>query len=239
MSAEVAIGGGNGARLVAHPLRAAVLGEVHARPFTPIETPRGCCISPSKRPARPDASDRAALADFCARRGLDPLKAGAKQHRVALGGAALRWEQHSEFTTYTWELPAESAAPFHPAAVALATPMASLPQPGPLHRGARSPPHRGQQEKEDRRRTAVRPRQPRRGGESRRATRCSPPTSSPTRPVSCASWCSTGAWGPSAPARWCSGSSRSRPIARSLCSACPRRSASRHRSTASRAGSPR
>ena len=39
MTSDVTIGG-NGARLIAHPLRAAVLGEVHARPFTPIETPR-------------------------------------------------------------------------------------------------------------------------------------------------------------------------------------------------------
>jgi uncharacterized membrane-anchored protein len=131
MSAEVAIGGGNGARLTAHPLRAAVLGEVHARPFTPIETPRRLLHFAFETTGEAGRMDRAALADFCARRGLDPLKAGAKQHRVALGGAALRWEQHSEFTTYTWELPAESA-PFHPAAVALATPMGSLPQPGPL-----------------------------------------------------------------------------------------------------------
>ncbi|MFL5001482.1 MAG: DUF3422 family protein, partial [Xanthobacteraceae bacterium] len=40
MSAEVSIGEGGNARLKAHSLRAAVLGEVHARPFTPIETPR-------------------------------------------------------------------------------------------------------------------------------------------------------------------------------------------------------
>ncbi|MEI9804444.1 MAG: DUF3422 family protein [Pseudolabrys sp.] len=44
----------------------------------------------------------------------------------------MRWEQHSEFTTYTWELPSETGAPFHPAASTLAEPMASLPQPGPL-----------------------------------------------------------------------------------------------------------
>src|SRR2546429_129739 len=37
MSAEVGI---EGKRLEPHRLRAAVLGEVHARPFTPIEIPR-------------------------------------------------------------------------------------------------------------------------------------------------------------------------------------------------------
>jgi uncharacterized membrane-anchored protein len=72
------------------------------------------------------------LSDFCARRGLDPLKDGAKHHRVILGGAVLRWEQHSEFTTYTWEFPSEAANPFDPPASSLATPMAGVPQPGPL-----------------------------------------------------------------------------------------------------------
>ncbi len=39
MSAEVLIGDGEAAHLVPHPLRAAILGEVHARPFTPIAVP--------------------------------------------------------------------------------------------------------------------------------------------------------------------------------------------------------
>jgi len=47
---------------------------------------------------------------------------------------ALRWEQHSEFTTYTWELPSEPLddAPFHPPAATLAGPMSLVPQPGPV-----------------------------------------------------------------------------------------------------------
>lgn len=130
MSAEVSIG--DGARLAPHPLRAAVLGEVHARPFTPVESPRRILHFAFDTAGEATQADRAALADFCARRQLEPLKPTAKQHRVTLGGTALRWEQHSEFTTYTWELPSEGETPFHPAASALAVPMASLPQPGPL-----------------------------------------------------------------------------------------------------------
>jgi uncharacterized membrane-anchored protein len=130
MTADVTIEGG--ARLTPHPLRAAVLGEVHARPFTPVETPRRILHFAFDTAGEAGRNDRAALADFCARRGLEPLQPAAKQHRVALGGATLRWEQHSEFTTYTWELPSEGATPFHPAAASLAAPMASLPQPGPL-----------------------------------------------------------------------------------------------------------
>ncbi len=130
MTAEVTIS--DGARLTPHALRAAVLGEVHARPFTAIETPRRILHFAFDTVGEGAKLDRAALADFCARRGLEPLKEGAKHHRVTLGGATLRWEQHSEFTTYTWELPSESSVPFHPAASSLAAPMASLPQPGPL-----------------------------------------------------------------------------------------------------------
>ena len=132
MSAEVSIGTGDGGRLTPHPLRAAVLGEVHARPFTPLSTPRRILHSAFDTAGEAAQADRAALADFCAHRGLDPLKDAAKHHRVALGGTILRWEQHSEFTTYSWELPDEGKTPFHPSAASLATVMAALPQPGPL-----------------------------------------------------------------------------------------------------------
>jgi len=130
MTAEVSIS--DGARLTPHPLRAAVLGEVHARPFTAIETPRRILHFAFDTNGEAAKADRAAFADFCARRGLEPLKPGAKHHRVNFSGTTLRWEQHSEFTTYTWELPSTADAPFHPAAAALAAPMAGLPQPGPL-----------------------------------------------------------------------------------------------------------
>jgi uncharacterized membrane-anchored protein len=131
MSADVSIGTG-GTRLTPHNLRAAVLGEVHARPFTSIKTPRRILHFAFDTAGDAAKRDRAALADFCARRELDPLKPSAKQHRVKFGGATLRWEQHSEFTTYTWELPSPGGAPFQPTAASLAAPMASLPQPGPL-----------------------------------------------------------------------------------------------------------
>ena len=130
MTAEVTIN--EGARLEPHELRAAVLAEVHARPFTPMETPRRVLHFAFDTGGEAGKRDRAALADFCERRGLDLLKPGAKHHRLALSGATLRWEQHSEFTTYTWELPAEGDLPFHPSASSLAAPMASLPHPGPV-----------------------------------------------------------------------------------------------------------
>jgi len=130
MTAEVTIG--DGVRLAAHELRAAILSEVHARPFTPIETPRRILHFAFATAGDAAKAARTALADFCASRGLTPLKAGTKHHRAELSGTVLRWEQHSEFTTYTWELPAQGMTPFHPAASSLAAPMAGLPQPGPV-----------------------------------------------------------------------------------------------------------
>ena len=235
MTAEVTIEGGT--RLAPHPLRAAVLGEVHARPFTPLEAPRRILHFAFDTMGEAARADRAALADFCARRGLEPLKPGAKHHRLTLGGATLRWEQHSEFTTYTWELPAPGGAPFHPSAASLAAPMAGLPQPGPLlvaldlHLVA--------------------------DGESaialdRLFDRASLVVADNTEGDACfATDFQIDAGGfvrilvidrglrPSAPARWCSASSSSRPIVRWRCSACRRRSGFRPRSTASRSGWPR
>lgn len=133
MSSEAIIGNGGGVRLSPHPLRAAVLGEVHARPFTAIETPRRILLFAFDTDAACRDADRAALLEFCEKRGLAGPKPADKHHRVAFSGTAMRWEQHSEFTTYTWELPAAAnAAPFHPPSGAVAGPMALLPQPGPL-----------------------------------------------------------------------------------------------------------
>jgi len=133
MGTDVLVGGSEGQQLVSHPLRAAILGEVHARPFTPVEAPRRVLHFAFDTSGERAQADRVALVGFCARRGVEPLTPADKQHRVVLSGTAMRWEQHSEFTTYTWELPsAKPAAPFDPPASTLTGPMASVPQPGPL-----------------------------------------------------------------------------------------------------------
>lgn len=131
MTADVSIGDG-GKRLEPHALRAAILGEVHARPFTPIETPRRVLHFAFDTGGGRAQDDRAALVAFCQKRSVTPPKSHDKQHRVAFGGAALRWEQHSEFTTYTWELESAKSAPFQPSAASVALPMTNIAQPGPL-----------------------------------------------------------------------------------------------------------
>ncbi|ARQ02577.1 DUF3422 family protein [Pseudorhodoplanes sinuspersici] len=130
MSADVTIGETN---LKPHRLRATVLGEVHARPFTALSTPARVLHFAFDTMSDQAEADRNALADLCVRRGVQPPRPGDKHLHVSFGDLSLRWEQHSEFTTYTWELPSNPAeAPFQPPASSLATPMGLVPQPGPL-----------------------------------------------------------------------------------------------------------
>ena len=130
MSADVIIGE---TRLTPHRLRATVLGEVHARPFTALSTPARVLHFAFDTMSDQAQADRSALGDLCVRRGVQPPRPGDKHLHVSFGNTSLRWEQHSEFTTYTWELPSDPAgAPFQPPASSLATPMGLVPQPGPL-----------------------------------------------------------------------------------------------------------
>lgn len=115
MTAEVRIGDGDGARLAPHPMRTAIIGEVHARPFTAINLPCRIVHFAFDTSGSAAQADRAALVAFCQSRGLPPPAATEKHHRVPFGVTVMRWEQHSEFTTYTWEMPADpGGAPFHP-----------------------------------------------------------------------------------------------------------------------------
>ena len=125
----VAIGGSK--PLDVHPLRAEVLGELHARPFTPIETPRRILHFAFLTSARTGA-DREALAALCRTKGMSVPPGGARHMRWRFDGGAMRWESHNEFSTYRWEFPSSSEKPFDPAARAVAQPLADFVQPGPL-----------------------------------------------------------------------------------------------------------
>jgi len=95
-----------------HPDRAAILSELHARPFVPVTAP--CRVYHfaflvSAEQARADRADIAALA---LARGLKPPPEGAKFHRLELGDWSLRWESHTEFSTYTWTTTSEAEHAF-------------------------------------------------------------------------------------------------------------------------------
>lgn len=118
--------------LVVHPLRARILAETHARPFTPQPTPaRVLRFAFTLDPAAPDR-DRDELTRLCAARGLTPPAADARHMTLDLDEAHLRWERHGEFVTFTWSFKAATPTPFAPPARAFAPVTRLMPQPGPL-----------------------------------------------------------------------------------------------------------
>ena len=220
MTADVTIK--DGGRLTPHPLRAAVLGEVHARPFTAIETPRRILHFAFDTAGEAAKADRAALADFCARRGLEPLKAGGQaasrraRRRHAALGAALRIH-------HLYLGAAVGGDDAVPSRRRVAGDADGKPAAAGAAAGGARPASAGRRQEESRS-SSCSTAPAWRWRKMRKAMRCSPPISRPIRPASCASWCSTAALAPSAPARWCSASSNWKPIARWRCSACRRRS---------------
>lgn len=85
-----------------HPQRDAVLGEVHTRPFTRLVSPFSVIHLAFLAQGEAAASDRCRFIDFCLERNLPPPAQSAKHHQIVIGPATLRWEQHAEFTTFTW-----------------------------------------------------------------------------------------------------------------------------------------
>lgn len=118
-----------------HPSRAAILSELHARPFATMGTPRRVLHYAFTTDGGQASSAVDALAAFCSQRSLPAPASNARHHRVSIQGAILRFERHSEFCTYSWEFDAAAGAddvPFRPAAREFGRLMNLLPQPGPL-----------------------------------------------------------------------------------------------------------
>ncbi|MBB3930433.1 putative membrane-anchored protein [Kaistia hirudinis] len=90
-------------RFADHPLRAAALNEVHARPFHMMEAPRITLHLAFMTDAPQADAARARLAALCLRNGLPIPGEHARHHVVPLSGGFLRFEVHAEFTTYSWD----------------------------------------------------------------------------------------------------------------------------------------
>ncbi|MEO1545025.1 MAG: DUF3422 domain-containing protein, partial [Pseudomonadota bacterium] len=114
-----------------HSQRISVLGELHARPLLPTEIPRAVFHFGFMTDEAAAIADRARVADMAKARGLPSPDAHAKYHRFDFGRWDLRWEQHTEFTTYTWSTGISTGEPF-----SLANPLkdgeVQFTAPGPL-----------------------------------------------------------------------------------------------------------
>jgi uncharacterized membrane-anchored protein len=114
-----------------HPMRGTVLREVHARPFSGIDCPRRVIHFAFMTDIDLAERDRSAFAAFCEARGQRGPEAHSRYHRLELSDCALRWEQHAEFTTYSWGFPSRDKKPFDTPATYYTQLMNDLPQPGP------------------------------------------------------------------------------------------------------------
>ncbi|NSX54252.1 DUF3422 family protein [Parasulfitobacter algicola] len=102
-----------------HPLRYTLANELHARPFPSLNAP---CMAaylaikqPSNAAARDRDQDRAHLLALLDRHGVPHPAPGATHYSGNLGRFTLKWEQHTEFVTYTAFDESVSERPFDPA----------------------------------------------------------------------------------------------------------------------------
>ncbi len=114
-----------------HPRRDSLLRELHARPFQPLTAPARLLRFAFMTDPAEAAAARAAFVALCAARGLAAPPADSKHHVARLAEGDLAFEQHGEFTTWTWILRGAGAPPFEPEASTLARRLPALPQPGP------------------------------------------------------------------------------------------------------------
>ena len=83
---------------------AGALGEVHARPHPLIEKPR-VLVQLSFMTEGGSASTRRCLSELSRRLGIAAPDRHARHHAMKWGKGSLRWERHTEFSTYLWEGP--------------------------------------------------------------------------------------------------------------------------------------
>jgi uncharacterized membrane-anchored protein len=103
-----------------HPLRYALTNELHARPFPSLSVPGQAIYIAIKEPhqaAKRDRSrDREHLIALLDRFGAQHPKPGATHYFGDLGKFRLKWEQHTEFVTYTAFLDDGLKRPYDPTA---------------------------------------------------------------------------------------------------------------------------
>ncbi len=95
-----------------HPQRYILNNEVHARPCTPLYAPERTTHLALMMTSEQRAQEREALADLCERYIQPPPAPGADHFISDLGPFRLRWEQHGEFSTYTFYLHGPFNDPF-------------------------------------------------------------------------------------------------------------------------------
>jgi uncharacterized membrane-anchored protein len=84
-----------------HPLRKTLAGELHARPYGTIITPAQISHLALASGEDMAAAEIAHLATLCSHYHVVPPPHGAALFNADLGAIRLKWERHTEFSTYT------------------------------------------------------------------------------------------------------------------------------------------
>jgi uncharacterized membrane-anchored protein len=109
-----------------HPLRYAMVNELHARPFPVMSAPCQVVYVAIKEPvlahARDRDLDRAHLIALLDLHGAHHPEPRATHFSARLGRTDLKWESHTEFVTYSAFTNGLDARPFDPAAAAVLPP---------------------------------------------------------------------------------------------------------------------
>lgn len=102
-----------------HPLRYALVNELHARPFPTLPVPCEAVYVAFKQPVdaanRDRAEDRRHLLTLLDRHAVAHPEPGATHMSGNMGRAELKWESHTEFVTYSAFTPGLSDRAFDPA----------------------------------------------------------------------------------------------------------------------------
>ncbi|WP_287306744.1 DUF3422 family protein [Mesorhizobium sp.] len=113
-----------------HEQRQFVLEEVHARPFRPIVTPARILHFAFLTAPKEAQADRAAFTALCNKFGTPGPGPIAHHHGVKLDHGILRWEQHTEFTSYSWRTSVGHGSKEGGAVTEFAEIIGRIPQPG-------------------------------------------------------------------------------------------------------------
>ena len=102
-----------------HPLRYRLANEIHARPFLALSAPSTGAFLAIKQEANASSrdrdADRAHLIALLDRFGADHPSPGATHYFGKMGRYTLKWENHTEFVTYTAVAEGMGTRPFDPA----------------------------------------------------------------------------------------------------------------------------
>jgi uncharacterized membrane-anchored protein len=98
--------------LVDHPWRRALSDELHARPYEALSAPVRASHLAMLSSEETAVLDRAHVAELCRRYGALPPPEEARHTVLDAGAFRLKWERHTEFSTYTFFREADYADPF-------------------------------------------------------------------------------------------------------------------------------